>query len=68
MRVNNLLSPRRPRKTARSHEGEIITMAPDLMWGADGSKVFTVKEGWSWVFAAVDHFNAECGGMVPGWP
>ncbi len=45
MRVNNLLSPRRSRKTARSHAGEIITPAPDLMWGADGTKVFTVREG-----------------------
>ncbi len=62
MRENNLLSPRRSRKTARNHEGEIITPAPDLMWGADGTKVFTVKEGWSWGFAAVDHFNAECVG------
>jgi len=62
MRVNNLLSPRRPRRAANLHEGEIITSAPDLMWGADGTKVFTLKDGWSWVFAAVDHFNAECVG------
>ena len=62
MRVNNLLSPRRARRAANPHEGEIITAAPDLMWGADGTKVFTLKDGWSWVFAAVDHFNAECVG------
>lgn len=62
MRVNNLLSPRRPRKVARHHEGEIITSAPDLMWGADGTKVFTLNDGWAWVFATVDHFNAECVG------
>ena len=62
MRVNNLLSPRRARRDARKHEGQIITPAPDLMWGADGTKVFTLKDGWAWVFAAVDHFNAECVG------
>jgi len=32
------------------------------MWGAEGSKVFTIRDGWAWVFAAVDHFNAECVG------
>ena len=62
MRDNNLLSPHRPRRPANKHEGEIITCAPDVMWGADGTRVFTAKDGWAWVFAAVDHFNAECVG------
>lgn len=62
MRENNLLSPRRARRSANLHEGEIISSAPDVMWGADGTRVFTAKDGWSWVFAAVDHFNAECVG------
>lgn len=62
MRENNLLSPHRPRRPANQHEGEIITAAPDVMWGADGSRVFTAKDGWAWVFAVVDHFNAECVG------
>jgi len=62
MRNNNLLSPHRPRRPANKHEGEIITCAPDVMWGADGTRVFTAKDGWAWVFAAVDHFNAECVG------
>jgi len=62
MRENNLLSPRRARRNANLHEGEIITSTPDVMWGADGTRVFTAKDGWAWVFAAVDHFNAECVG------
>jgi len=63
MRENNLLSPRRPKKAPRLHDGEIITDAPNSMWGTDGTKVFTLKEGWAWTFATVDHFNAECLGQ-----
>lgn len=62
MRENNLLSPHRPRRLPNRHEGDIITSVPDVMWGADGTKVFTAQDGWAWVFAAVDHFNAECVG------
>ena len=63
MRENNLLSPYRGRRgTSRLHEGEIITPAPNLMWGTDGARVFTVEEGWGWTFVAVEHWNAECVG------
>jgi putative transposase len=63
MRENHLLSPYRGRRgNPRLHEGEIITQAPNLMWGADGAKVFTVEEGWGWLFVAVEHWNAECMG------
>jgi putative transposase len=63
MRENNLLSPYRGRRgNPRLHEGEIITQAPNLMWGTDGAKVFTVEEGWGWLFIAVEHWNAECMG------
>ena len=63
MRENNLLSPYRGRRgNPRLHEGEIITQAPNLMWGTDGAKVFTVEEGWGWLFVAVEHWNAECMG------
>ena len=45
MRENNLLSPYRGRRgNPRLHQGEIITPAPNLMWGTDGAKVFTVEE------------------------
>jgi putative transposase len=63
MRENHLLSPYRNRpKPAKKHDGKIITMAPNLMWGTDGTRVFTLEEGWVWIFAAVEHWNAECVG------
>lgn len=40
----------------------ITTAAPNQMWGTDATKVFTVDEGWVWVFVAVEHWNAECVG------
>ena len=63
MRENNLLSPHRGRPGhPNPHQGEIITPAPNRMWGTDGAKVFTVEEGWVWLFVAVEHWNAECVG------
>jgi len=63
MRENHLLSPYRSQpKAPKVHDGKIITMAPNLMWGTDGTRIFTLDEGWVWVFAAVDHWNAECVG------
>ena len=44
------------------HDGEIITAAPNEMWGTDGTRVLTHRDGWTWVFAALDHFNSECVG------
>ncbi len=47
IRENNLLSPSRGRRGHPTlHEGEIITQAPNVMWGTDGARVFTVEEGW----------------------
>ena len=64
MRENNLLSPyRRPPAPEREHDGEIVTSEPNVMWGTDGAKVFTRLEGWGWIFANVEHWNAE----VMGW-
>ena len=48
--------------TTKVHDGTIVTPAPNVMWGTDGVRVFTVNEGWVWVFAAVEHWNAECVG------
>lgn len=63
MRENNLLSPHRCRRhDARVHDGEIVTDAPNVMWGTDGVRVFTVDDGWGWIFTAVEHWNAECVG------
>ncbi len=63
MREHGLLSPHRGRQgEAKVHDGKIITLAPNVMWGTDGVRVFTVDDGWVWIFAALEHWNAECVG------
>ncbi len=64
MRENALLSPhRRPQGEPVVHDGTIVTDRPNDMWGTDGIRIKTVDEGWVWVFAAVDHFDACCVGL-----
>lgn len=64
MRENNLLSPSRVRtRPPSTHTACIATDAPNLMWGTDGSKFYTIEEGWCWIFSVIDHFNSE----VLGW-
>ena len=56
-------SPRSGRQgAAKTHDGRVITQAPNVMWGTDGVRVFTLDDGWGWIFAAVEHWNAECVG------
>ena len=63
MRENNLLSPyRRPQGMPKLHTGKIITDRPTVMWGTDATRVLTVDDGYVWIFAAVEHWNAECVG------
>ena len=63
MREHNLLSPHRhPHVPPSEHKGTITTQEPNAMWGVDGTKVFTVEEGYAWVFTAMEHWNAECMG------
>jgi len=63
MRENNLLSPHRGRQGKPSlHEGKITTDAPSIMWGTDGARIFTLNDGWVWLFSAIEHWNAECVG------
>ena len=47
---------------AKTHDGRVITQAPNVMWGTDGVRGFTLDDGWGWIFAAVEHWNAECVG------
>jgi transposase InsO family protein len=64
MRDNALLSPhRRPQGAPNLHDGTITTDRPNDMWGTDGIRIETADEGWVWVFAAVDHFDACCVGI-----
>lgn len=61
MSGNNLLSPHRSQyRPPNPHDGRIITEAPNVMWGSDGTKIRTVDEGWVWVFSVADHWNTEC--------
>lgn len=60
MREHGLLSPRRVRRgKGLSHEGTITTDVPNIMWGTDGTRVFTAEEGMCWIFTAVDHYSCE---------
>jgi len=63
MRENQLLSPYRCRQaTGEKHTGAIITQAPNVMWGTDGTRILTVEDGYVWLFSAVEHWSAECVG------
>ncbi len=64
MREDKLLSPHRSRQgSGKTHDGTIITAAPNVMWGTDGMRVQTVEDGWGWIFVGVEHWNAECVGF-----
>ena len=63
MRENNLLSPHRSRCAPEPHDNTIVTDAPNLMWGTDGTQVQTVLDGTIHIFAVIEHWNAECLGF-----
>lgn len=65
MRAHGLLAPRRvgPPNGNPAHDGQIITDRPDVMWGTDATRFYTVQDGWCWFFGAVDHHTDE----VMGW-
>ncbi len=61
MRKHKLLSPyRSERGKDKLHKGRITTDAPNVMWGTDAAKVFTLEDGWVWFFGVIEHWNAEC--------
>jgi putative transposase len=63
MRENGLLSPhRQPLRPGEVHDGRITTDAPNLMWGTDATQIPTVQDGKVWLFAVVEHWNAEAMG------
>ena len=61
MRENDLLSVTRPKaeRKVNDHTGSIKTELPNRMWGTDGKRFYTLKEGWCWFFGIIDHFNDE---------
>src|SRR5919199_2163523 len=64
MREHRLLSPHRARpRPETSHERQIITTAPNVMWAIDATQVTTIRDGKVWLFGVVEHWNAE----MLGW-
>ena len=64
MREHHLLSPHRARpRPETTHERQIITAAPNVMWAIDATQVTTVRDGKVWLFGVVEHWNAE----LLGW-
>lgn len=61
MKKHNLLSPYRCEQGKKNlHEGRITTDAPNVMWGTDAAKIFTLEDGWVWFFGVIEHWNSEC--------
>jgi hypothetical protein len=64
-RENQWLSPARQPQPVPSHpqEGTIVAEAPDRMGGTDATATLTEAEGTLTIFAAMDHYTAECVGI-----
>jgi putative transposase len=61
MRDNRLLAPQRAKKHAHgdpAHTGRIVEERPNRMWGTDGTRFETEKDGWCWFFHAIDHADS----------
>ena len=69
LRAHKLLSPHRGRQgAARVHAGTIVTQAPNVMWGTDGVRVFTLDDGWGWIHSGRALERGVCGmARVQGW-
>jgi putative transposase len=65
MRAHQLLAPTRRGHPhgPKAHDGTIIPMQVDTMWGTDMTATYTRQEGQVAIFIAVDHCSAECVGL-----
>jgi putative transposase len=65
MREHGLLAPHRVGRPhgPKAHDGSITTERVDEMWGTDKTDAFTLQEGQTSIFLAVDHCNGECVGI-----
>lgn len=65
LRQHQLLSPARRTDTrpTHPHDGVIVTAAPNLMWGTDATQTTTDEDGTVTIFAALDHYSADCVGI-----
>jgi putative transposase len=58
-RVLRLMRHRARTREATPHDRQIITKAPNMMWGVDATQVTTVQDGKVWLFGVIEHWNAE---------
>jgi len=65
MRENGLLAPHRMGHPHgdRSHSGTIVCEQPNTLWGADATRFYTRRDGWCWLFMAIDHCSVD----IVGW-
>jgi transposase InsO family protein len=70
MREHALLAPQRAGRAngPRTHDGTIVTAAPDRMWATDATATWTPAEGAVTVFALIDHHTLECLGLHAAKP
>jgi hypothetical protein len=47
----------------RAHDGTIIPVAPNTLWGTDLTTTVTLEDGQVAVFIAIDHATAELVGV-----
>jgi len=65
MRDHGLQAPHRAgrKRGPKVHEGSIIPIAPNVMWGTDATQIYTRLEGTATIFVAVDHFAGDVVGI-----
>jgi hypothetical protein len=61
MRQDRLLVPQRTRRVHgnAAHDGTIVTERSNQMWGTDGTRFYTRRDGWCWFFGAIDHASVK---------
>jgi transposase InsO family protein len=61
MRHDRLLVPQRTRRVHgnAAHDGTIVTERSNQMWGTDGTRFYTRRDGWCWFFGAIDHASVK---------
>jgi putative transposase len=61
MRENDLLTPD-GRRTGNGgvRRAPRLARSPEALWSTGAIRVYTVDEGWGWIFTAVEHQYGEC--------
>ncbi len=65
MKQHGLQAPHRMIRVRgpKVHDGTIIPIAPNVMWGTDATQVMTRMEGTATIFVAVDHYVGDIVGI-----